>query len=416
MNLWHVSAVMLWALALSALVWFALDRSILRRARKRHRKVANARYFQGLQYLLDEQPDEALTVFLKLADENPEIIEIQLAVARLFRRKGELERSIRMHQNLVARTHLDRAERLSALYELASDYVSAGLYDRAERLFQELLEDKPWRRPALLQLIHIHENQRDWEDALRAARKLEQASGLSYGRFMAHYECELGEQALAYQDYQGARSHFQLALTHNPHSVRAHALIGRFWQRQGNDARAIEDLEQAFLLKPILAPLTLPDLALLLKSVPRRGGLERVLGEATLTDEECDAIAQAMILTPEIPDVEVSPWIEGLATRHPFLQSLCGVTQATAIPAAAVRAALLPIFRFTIRYVCEECGYELRSHVWKCPSCRRWDTLVPRELLEEQLRGLDQGYVPPDLDHPLPVLPGKRTYRKPWIT
>ncbi|EQD38951.1 tetratricopeptide repeat protein, partial [mine drainage metagenome] len=109
MNLWHVSAVLLWALALSAIIWFALDRSIIRRQRRRHRKVANVRYFQGLQYLLDEQPDEALTVFLKLADENPEIIEIQLAVARLFRRKGELERSIRMHQNLVARTHLDRA-------------------------------------------------------------------------------------------------------------------------------------------------------------------------------------------------------------------------------------------------------------------------------------------------------------------
>ncbi|EQD34326.1 tetratricopeptide TPR_2 repeat protein, partial [mine drainage metagenome] len=157
-----------------------------------------------------------------------------------------------MHQNLVARTHLDRADRLSALYELASDYVSAGLYDRAERLFNELLEDKPWRRPALLQLIHIHENQRDWDDALRVARRLEQASGLSYGRIMAHYECEMGEQALAHQDCQGSLSHFQLALTRNPRSVRAHFLVGRFWLGQGNDTRALEYLEQAFLLRPIL--------------------------------------------------------------------------------------------------------------------------------------------------------------------
>ncbi|MHB1543305.1 MAG: tetratricopeptide repeat protein [Gammaproteobacteria bacterium] len=416
MNLWHVSAVLLWVLALSAIIWFALDRSVIRQQRRKHRKVANTRYFQGLQYLLDEQPDEALTVFLKLADENPEIIEIQLAVARLFRRKGELERSIRMHQNLVARTHLDRADRLSALYELASDYVSAGLYDRAERLFNELLEDKPWRRPALLQLLHIHENQRDWEDALRAARKLEQASGLSYGRIMSHYECEMGEMALANQDCQDARAHFQLALTRNPRSVRAHYLIGQFWHKQGNDSHALKYLEQALLLRPILAPLTLPDLAALIKRFPIRGGLTGVFQKTTLTDEECDAIAQAMILNTEISDAEATAWIEKLAARHPFLQPFCRDTQTEAPSIAAVRSALEPIFRFTLRYACDECGYELRSHVWKCPSCRRWDTLVPREMIEEQLRGLDQGSPSSDSVHPLPLLPAKRSNRKPRIT
>ena len=415
MNLWHVSAVLLWALALIAIIWFALDRSVIRRQRKTRRKLANSRYFQGLQYLLDEQPDEALTVFLKLADENPEIIEIQLAVARLFRRKGELERSIRMHQNLVSRTRLDRADRLSALYELASDYVSAGLYDRAERLFNELLEDKPWRRPALLQLIHIHENQSDWDDALRAARKLEQASGLSYGRIMAHYECEMGEQALVHQDYQEAQSRFQLALTRNPRSVRAHFLVGNYWRRQNHLVRALEYLEQAFLLRPVLAPLVLPDLAQVVKEASRRGGLESVFRKAALSPEECDAIDQTMILHDEISDVEVDTRLERFAGRHPFLQSLCRSSQQEVISAAMMRTHLAPIFRFTLRYVCEECGYELRSHVWRCPSCRRWDTLVPREMIEEHLRGLEQD---PQLGaHTLPsgTISGKRASKKPRI-
>lgn len=415
MNLWHASAVLLWVLVLGTLIWFALNRWVLRRRRPKLGKVANTRYFQGLQYLLDEQPDEALTVFLKLAEENPEIIEIQLAVARLFRRKGELERSIRIHQNLVARTQLDRADRLLALYELASDYVSAGLQDRAERLFNELLEDKPWRRPALLQLIHIHENQKDWADALRAARRLEQASGLSYGRVMAHYECEMGEEALAHHDYQDARSHFELALNRHPRSVRAHHALGRFWYRQGNDALALEHLEAAFLLRPILTPLLVTDLVPVVTRTPRRGGLAALFEKATLSDEERDAIAQAMVLESAIPDQEAAPWLEGLLTRHPFLRSFGTGTGTGPLPISTIRKALRPIFHFTLRYACVECGYELRSHVWHCPTCRRWDSFVPREMMEELLRGLDQGRPAPEPGRNLPVLSGKSSAWKPRI-
>jgi lipopolysaccharide biosynthesis regulator YciM len=410
----HPVAWLLWFL-LGLLLATAAGFYLQRRARRRRAgSTTSLRYFTGLRYLLDEQPDEALTVFLRLADENPEIVEIQLAVARLFRRKGELERSIRIHQNLVARTQLDRKDRLTALYELACDYLSAGLYDRAERLFNELLEDKPWRRPALTQLIQIHENQKDWDDALRSAHALEQASGMSYGRVMAHYECEMGLVALETRDLREARERIGRALRKDPESVRAHWMMGKVFWLENRPAQAYPLFEQAFRLKPLLAPVTLRELWVATAAIQPRGGLQKVLRKAMLDDNAKDAVAQALILDPSSPVTDWAECLHDFLDRHTVLKSFCpsGSGEAWAL---RVRESLAPIFRLTLRFYCEECGYSLHAHVWKCPGCHRWDSFLPHEILEEQLGSLEKNRPTVLFDYPgLHARPSRLTNPRSW--
>jgi lipopolysaccharide biosynthesis regulator YciM len=396
-------------LLLAAAVGLSMER---RSRRRRAGSVTSLRYFTGLRYLLDEQPDEALTVFLRLADENPEIVEIQLAVARLFRRKGELERSIRIHQNLVARTQLDRKDRRTALYELACDYLSAGLYDRAERLFNELLEDKPWRRPALTQLIQIHENQKDWDDALRCAHALEQASGMSYGRLMAHYECEMGQTALETRDLREARDRIGRALRRDPASVRAHWMMGKVFWLEDRPAQAYPLFEQAFRLKPLLAPVTLRELWVATTAIQPRGGLQKVLRKTMLDDNAQDAVAQALILDPSSPVTECAACLHDFLERHALLKSFCPTGNGEAW-ALRVRESLAPIFHLTLRFYCEECGYSLHNHVWKCPGCHRWDSFLPHEILGEQLGSLGKTRKTVLFDYPGPSTRPSRL-ANPW--
>ena len=176
-----------------------LARSLERRSSRRSRQLLSNQYFQGLNYLLNEQPDKAIEVFLELADVNQDTVETHMALGNLFRRRGEVDRAIRFHQNIIAKPGLEPEQRTQALLELGEDYMKAGLLDRAERLFAELIEGDAHTPGALHSLLDIYQQERDWEKALEQAQRLEfegqnllmPAADLAPGESLS-YDCETG--------------------------------------------------------------------------------------------------------------------------------------------------------------------------------------------------------------------------------
>ena len=201
--------------------------------------MPDAAFLRGLSYLLDQRPDKAIDVFLRMAEVDGETMEIHLALGSLFRRRGEVERAIRIHQNLVARPGLDREQRGFALYELAQDYMRAGLFDRAESLLQELAEIEPQGRRALKALIEIYQQEKDWAGALSVAERLEKLTGRPMAVQIAQYHCELAEECLKARSPEPASAHLRAAQSVHPQCVRATMLQARIELERGNADTAL---------------------------------------------------------------------------------------------------------------------------------------------------------------------------------
>jgi lipopolysaccharide biosynthesis regulator YciM len=166
-------------------------------------------YFKGLNFLLNEQPDKAIEVFMRVLEVNSDTVETHLALGNLFRRRGEVERAIRIHQNLIARPTLDKEQRSHALLELGQDYLKAGLFDRAENLFLELAEIRAHSEQALKLLLHIYQQEKEWEKAISITRKLARVSGKNLDEMIAHFYCELADHDYARKNYSAAREHLK---------------------------------------------------------------------------------------------------------------------------------------------------------------------------------------------------------------
>ena len=169
-------------------------------ARKHYKKPSNPKqgyfdpeYFKGLNYLLNEEPDKAIDVFIRLLEVNSETVETHLALANLFRRRGETERAIRIHQNLIARPTLTLLQREQALIELGLDYMSAGVLDRAELLFLELLNSTAPPSDAYEHLLNIYQQERQWQKAINIAKKLHSQDPQKKKAEIAQFYCELAE-------------------------------------------------------------------------------------------------------------------------------------------------------------------------------------------------------------------------------
>src|SRR5688500_2058562 len=196
-------------------------------------------YFKGLNFLLNEQPDKAIEAFIEVVKVDPQTVELHFALGSLFRRRGEVERAIRMHQNLVERTDLEEDQKLVALFELAQDYLKAGLLDRAEELFLRL-EGTPHAEPALKFLLEIYQQEKDWQKAIGIAHKLESVTGQSHQKEIANFYCELASTELAHSRQEGARPHLDAALAHHRLCVRANILLGDLELGLGRSGAAID--------------------------------------------------------------------------------------------------------------------------------------------------------------------------------
>ena len=344
-------------------------------------------YFRGLNFLLNEEPDKALEVFMRMVEVDSESLETHFALGALFRRRGEVDRAIRIHQNLIARPNLSRRHRTQALFELGEDYLKAGLLDRAENLFTELAREKFHMEPALANLLLIFEQQKDWEKAISVARQFETASGRHLNREVAHYYCELAERELDDRNWRAATRHLRRANAFDRDAIRVALLNARLAEGEGDDKRALHHYRRALAIDPSKAVLVLPILVRLYAKAGRPGDFDEAVRQAV--QERPDAvvpIAVAGLRDPSIKGPAVDDCIErylasesglpGLAEMQRQLENLEHVDKPLTVRRLA-RLLLQQVHGEGYRYRCGECGYYGKTLYWQCPSCREWDRFAP---------------------------------------
>jgi len=365
--------------------WWAAKRSDARRGASA--PTSDATFFRGLNYLLDEQPDKAIDVFLKLAEVDGETAETHLALGSLFRRRGEVDRAIRIHQNLVSRANLGKEQRGYALFELGQDYMRAGLFDRAERMFGELIEMTLHRKRALEALREIYQQEKDWGRCLEVAEQLQSITGEPLRTETAHYHCELAEEALKKGNAEATVAHLSRAHEADTHCVRATMLQARMAMSRNNVEGAVELYNRVAKQGPQFLPEILPDL---LKAY-RQCGRKDQLGELEHLYRDCRSPALALSLADAIQgeqgrEAAIAFLVQhvssnaDLAALERLLQIWSPILPHGAQTRAVYDAILVVVEHLCARqpdHQCEHCGFVARRLHWQCPSCKRWGTIKP---------------------------------------
>jgi len=360
--------------------WFA--RTMEKRSIGKSRQLFSNQYFQGLNYLLNEQPDKAIQVFLELAEVNKDTVETHMALGSLFRRRGEVDRAIRFHQNIIAKPGLEPEQRTQALLELGEDYMRAGLLDRAERLFSELIETGAHTPSALRSLLEIYQQESDWKNALAQAQRLEQVSGEHMGEIMAQFCCEMAEAALAEKDVEGARRQLRQARRHDPRCIRARFMLARISSQAGDHPVAAELYEEIAELDPDYIPEILEPY---LEAAGKAGDADR--GRAKLAEwaQTYNGISLVLKLTDFLAEEEggeaAGRYLVETLTSKPSVRGLDYLIDLKAdghLDAESsddiLKAVAARLMSRQPDYRCHNCGFGGHSHHWQCPSCRKWST------------------------------------------
>jgi lipopolysaccharide assembly protein B len=342
--------------------------------------------FRGLNYLLNEQPDKAIDVLAELAELDGDPAEIHLALGGLFRRRGEVDRAIRIHQNLIARDSLSREQRGFALFELAQDYMGAGLLDRAELLFQEVIEHDVHREQALRGLIDIYQQEREWLKCLEVAERLKPLTDRPMGVEIAHYHCELAEEARRAGDTSKARRHLARAQQADPAGVRATLLEGQMALAGGEPQRALDlFLRVADRGAPYL-PELLPELVQALATL---GQAETPVLESLAARQPSPPLmlCLARAIQRERGTAAAIAALRGYLAHHADLAALeCLLAMQAEEAAAGARPTehdrvAHQVVRYLLArqspYHCVHCGFQARALHWQCPSCKRWGSVQP---------------------------------------
>ncbi len=347
--------------------------------------------FQGLNYILNEQPDEALEVFIRMSQLDNETVDLQFALGNLFLRRGEVDRAIRIHQNLIARPSLSRTQRNQALYELAVDYMRAGLLDRAETLFQDLVNDPNYGLLSKRQLLEIFQQEKEWSQAIEIARKLNVVNGRNISPMIAHYYCELAEVALKQGDSSEARKLIKRAFKEDKNCVRASLLdadIALESEQPGYAVRAYKKIEQQ---DPDYLPLAIEPLQ---KSYELLGKMPEFVQYLRGLVDKRESISLVLALAQQLHkrgDEQLAiELLKNYIQRRPSLRALDyllelrlnHVSDAQQGEVGIIRDIMAKLLSAKPVYRCNNCGFNSKSMHWQCPSCKQWNTVKPIHGIE----------------------------------
>jgi lipopolysaccharide biosynthesis regulator YciM len=344
-------------------------------------------YFKGLNYLLNEQPDEALEVFIQMSELDSDTVELHFALAGLFVKRGEVDRAIRIHQNLIARPMLSRNDRNRALFELAQDYMRAGLLDRAENLFSELVDDVVFGQRSRRQLLDVYQQEKEWDKAIQIARRLNGIKGQALAPILAHFFCEQADEVLSRGDSSLAMKMVKRAFNEDRNSVRATLLDAQIYLRNQNPRAAIKSLKKveqqnSEYLPLILMPLqqayeqlgNMEEFVTYLRQLPIEGSLSTVLNlSEQLQQREGDEKALQLL--------------NQTLRRRPSLRILKRFLELRLKKQSddELQLALMTLEKFLADkpvFHCENCGFSSRSMHWQCPGCKQWDRVKPIHGIE----------------------------------
>lgn len=366
-----------------ALGWLA-SRFDLRQIRMENRQAPKA-YFKGLNYLLNEQQDQAIDAFIEAVQKDPDTSELHFALGNLFRRRGEYERAVRVHEHLLSRGDLSQADRHRAQHALALDFLKAGLLDRAEDALNKL-EGTTFETEARLALLANYERSRDWALAAQVANKLEGAKQGNFHQRLAHYLCEQAADDLAQGRVDAARERLQEAVAKAPDAARARMALAQLQANSGDLAGAQQTLLDAMTHAPAAIPLLarpLADIALRLGDVTQ--ALER-LQALYAQSASLDVLEAIVRLSASDSTVTDRDWYARHLAKEPSLVAaarwIAGEKFEDEQVHPQVQRALDHAIKPLLRYRCAACGFEATQHFWQCPGCQTWDS-YPAKRVEE---------------------------------
>jgi lipopolysaccharide biosynthesis regulator YciM len=378
--------LILMGLPLAFVLGWLASRMDLRQLRMENRQAPKA-YFKGLNFLLNEQQDQAIDAFIEAVQNDPDTSELHFALGNLFRRRGEYERAVRVHQHLLSRGDLNLDDRHRAQHALALDYLKAGLLDRAEDALLKL-EGTRFEAQARLALLANYERSRDWEHAAVIARKLESAGQGSFKGRLSHYLCEQASSLVVAKNTAQAQTLLEQAIATAPESPRPRMDMARLQYSLGQFDLAFATLIEATTAAPTAIPLIAPWLAqyavashqndaalyqlkALYAQTPSLDVLDAIValeaaqGDSTSTAR--DWYARHLEQEPSL--VAAAKWIAGEKLEHEQFHP-------------QVQRALDHAVKPLTRYRCAACGFEAKQHFWQCPGCQAWDSYPARRVEE----------------------------------
>ncbi len=361
----------------------------------------NKTYFQGVNYLLNEQPDKAVDAFVDSLDVNANTLETHLALGKLMRKQGQVDRAIRIHQNLLARPQLDLEHQHQAHLELARDFMAAGLLDRAEMLLKEVIaESLPLRGIAQRYLLDIFQDEREWSDAVYVAEALAQSRFVKanpekrqeMAQMIAHFYCELAEEAIQKNDTGLAQKWLDKALLADKTSIRPSLLTGALENADGRHKQAIKVLTRAAAQNPSLMAECLPELFNAYVAADPVGGFNQVLNyveSQIATTPSTSAILfmvdQLLLRAQTEPSRQQQAYeiLSRYLRDHPSLAGLNkvialqlpGLSGDVADDVESLQGLVQQLLQKRLTYKCSNCGFAGRQLHWRCPSCKRWDQM-----------------------------------------
>lgn len=368
----------LWGLPIAFVLGWVASRLDLRQLRIENRQAPKA-YFRGLNFLLNEQQDQAIDAFIEAVQNDPDTTELHFALGNLFRRRGEYERAVRVHEHLLSRADLSRADRHRAQHALALDFLRAGLLDRAEDALRKL-EGTAYEGQALLALLAIYERSRDWPQAAEIAGKLEATGQGDFSGRRAHYLCEQAMAAAPERAIELLKEAMRLA----PGAARPGLDLAALQRHGGDAAGAYGTLSQLTRSAPVWMGLIAKPLADAAAATGRQIEAAALLQASYEAAPSLDVLEALVTLEPDAEAargryvqhlqrepslVAASKWLVGERLEHEQFHP-------------QVQRALEHAARPLTRYRCAACGFEAKQHFWQCPGCQSWDSYPARRVEE----------------------------------
>ncbi|WP_313069358.1 lipopolysaccharide assembly protein LapB [Atlantibacter hermannii] len=371
--------------------WY-MGRRSAQQAKDKEANRLSRDYVAGVNFLLSNQQDKAVDLFLEMLKEDTGTVEAHLTLGNLFRSRGEVDRAIRIHQTLMESASLTYDQRLLAVQQLGRDYMAAGLYDRAEDMFSQLVDETDFRSSALSQLLQIYQATSDWQKAIDVAERLVKLGKENYRIDIAHFYCELALQLMANDETDKAMALLRKGAAADSGSARVSIMTGRIYINKQEYAKAVESLQKVISQDRELVGETLEMLQTCYQQLGKHDEWVEFLKRCV--EENTGAVAELM-LAEEIerrdgPDV-AQVYITRQLQRHPTMRVFHRLMDYHLNEAEEGRAkeSLLALrdmvgeqMRTKPRYRCQKCGFTAFTLYWHCPSCRAWSTIKP-------IRGLD---------------------------
>ncbi len=353
-------------------------------------------YFKGLNFLLNEQPDKAIEVFVKVLEVDPETVEMHLTLGNLFRRRGEIERATRIHQNLIARQNLSKNQRFQALFELAQDYFKAGLLDRAESLFMEISDVSSHATPALKYLSQIYEQEKEWEKAIRVLRRLDDVSEEDFSYIVAQYYCELSDAELRNDNLDQAQDFIRKALAEDPYCTRATILLGETQARAGSHGDAIATWRSIEKQNARLFGEVVDNIIGSYRELNDEAGLREFLSDMVNRHRDPKVLlAKVDELEQRRGSAEAETFLGKWLQKNPTVHGLKRLFELKRSRYRTDERDELYAFLLVVEqlmdtenvYLCKQCGFSGRSLHWQCPGCKGWNTIEPINVEKHRCRG-----------------------------